>query len=89
VDDAAPQRRATPEPFVSAIRQGLAGRTAALEDLAVELYARGLSTRETADTFQRRARASAASRALSDLVTGVAPTSAAASGGTRSRTYQP
>ena len=48
---AAPQLRETPEPFVSAIREGLAGRTEALEDLAVELYARGLSTRDIEDTF--------------------------------------
>src|SRR5215207_1514305 len=38
--------RDTAEPFVSGIRQNLAGRTGALEDLAVELYARGLSTRD-------------------------------------------
>ena len=48
---AAPQVRDTPEPFVSAIRQNLAGRTGALEDLAVELYARGLSTRDIEDAF--------------------------------------
>src|SRR6266516_8089009 len=47
----APQVRDTPAPFVSAIREGLAGRTQALEDLAVELYARGLSTRDIEDTF--------------------------------------
>ena len=35
---AAPQLRETPAPFVAVIRQGLAGRTEALEDLAVELY---------------------------------------------------
>src|SRR5688572_15245940 len=46
VEFAAPQVRDTAEPFVSGIRQNLAGRTRALEDLAVELYARGLSTRE-------------------------------------------
>src|SRR5689334_19159291 len=51
VEFAAPQVRDTPEPFVSAIRQNLAGRTGALEDLAVELYARGLSTR---DSLSRR-----------------------------------
>ena len=51
VEFAAPQLRDTPEPFVSAIRQNLAGRTAALEDLAVELYARGLSTRDIEDAF--------------------------------------
>ena len=41
--------RDTPEPFVSAIGQNLAGRTQALED--VELYARGLSTRDIVDAF--------------------------------------
>jgi putative transposase len=41
----APQLRDTAEPFVSAVRENLAGRTGALEDLAVELFARGLSTR--------------------------------------------
>jgi putative transposase len=50
VEFSAPQVRDTPEPFVSAIRQNL-GRTAALEDLAVELYARGLSTRDIEDAF--------------------------------------
>jgi transposase-like protein len=51
VEFSAPQVRATPEPFVSVIRQNLGGRTEALEDLAVELYARGLSTRDIEDAF--------------------------------------
>jgi len=51
VEYAAPQVRDTPEPFVSAIREALNGRTEALEQLAVELYARGLSTRDIEDTF--------------------------------------
>ena len=51
VEFAAPQVRDTAEPFVSGIRQNLAGRTGALEDLAVELYARGLSTRDIEDAF--------------------------------------
>src|SRR4051812_49389554 len=51
VEFAAPQVRDAPEPFVSALRQNLAGRTGALEDLAVELYARGLSTRDIEDAF--------------------------------------
>jgi putative transposase len=50
VEFSAPQVRDTSEPFVSAIRQNL-GRTEALEDLAVELYARGLSTRDIEDAF--------------------------------------
>ena len=49
VEVSAPQVRDTPEPFVSAIRENLAGRTQALEDL--ELYARGLSTRDIEDSF--------------------------------------
>jgi transposase-like protein len=48
---AAPQLRDMAEPFVSAIRPALKGRTGALEDLAVELYARGLSTRDIEKTF--------------------------------------
>ena len=51
VEFAAPQVRDTPEPFVSEIRENLTGRTQALEDLAVELYARGLSTRDVEDAF--------------------------------------
>jgi putative transposase len=50
----APQLRDTPEPFASAIRRHLKGRTEALEDLAVELYARGLSTRDIEKTFSDR-----------------------------------
>jgi putative transposase len=45
------RRCATSEPFVSEIRGNLTGRTQALEDLAVELYARGLSTRGIEDAF--------------------------------------
>ena len=51
VEYAAPQLRDTAEPFVSAVREHLAGRTEALEELAIELYARGLSTRDIEDTF--------------------------------------
>jgi putative transposase len=51
VEFAAPQVRDTAKPFVSAIRQNLSGRTEALEDLAIELYARGLSTRDIEETF--------------------------------------
>ena len=47
----APQVRETPEPFVSGCARALSGRTQALEDLAVELYARGLSTRDIEDAF--------------------------------------
>jgi transposase-like protein len=51
VDHSAPQVRDTPEPFVSGVRAALSGRTRELERLAIELYARGLSTREIEDTF--------------------------------------
>jgi putative transposase len=39
------------EPFLSAVRENLAGRTEALEDLAVELVARGLSMRDIEAAF--------------------------------------
>ena len=51
MDYSAPQVRDTPEPFVSNVRAALSGRTRELERLAVELYARGLSTRDIEDTF--------------------------------------
>lgn len=42
------------EPFVSKIHRELSGRTDELERLAVEMYARGLSTRDIEKTFQTR-----------------------------------
>ena len=51
VDYSAPQVRDTPEPFVSGVRAALSGRTRELERLAVELYARGLSTRDIEDAL--------------------------------------
>jgi putative transposase len=51
IDYSAPQVRDTPEPFVSRVRAALSGRTRELERLAVELYARGLSTRDIEDAF--------------------------------------
>jgi putative transposase len=51
VEYSAPQVRETPEPFVSSVRAALSGRTRELERLAVELYARGLSTRDIEDAF--------------------------------------
>ena len=51
VDYSAPQVRDTPEPFISGVRAALSGRTRELERLAVDLYARGLSTRDIEDTF--------------------------------------
>ena len=76
VEFAAPQVRDTAEPFVSGIRQNLAGRTGALEDLAVELYARGLPTRDIEDAFTDeagRAYFSACRPAASDPVPRLLP----------------
>jgi putative transposase len=69
VEYAAPQVRETAEPFVSRIRQNLAGRTGALEDLAVELYARGLSTRDIEDAFTDEAGRRLLSRAAVSEIT--------------------
>jgi len=52
VDYAAPQIAGRDEPFRSEIRDHLKGRTRALEDLAVELLARGLSVRDIEDAFK-------------------------------------
>src|SRR6476469_7090441 len=51
VDYSAPQVRDMPEPFVSGVRAALSGRTQELERVAVEFYARGLSTRDIEDAF--------------------------------------
>src|SRR4051812_1439409 len=50
-------------------RQNLAGRTGALEDLAVELYARGLSTRDIEDAFTDEAGRRLLSRAAVSEIT--------------------
>ena len=52
IDYAAPQVAGREEPFRSEIRQHLKGRTEALEGLAVELLARGLSVRDIEDAFR-------------------------------------
>ena len=52
VDYAAPQIAGREEAFRSEIRESLKGRTQALEDLAVELLARGLSVRDIEDAFR-------------------------------------
>ena len=52
VDYAAAQIAGRAEPFRSEIRESLKGRTQALEDLAVELLARGLSVRDIEDAFR-------------------------------------
>jgi mutator family transposase len=57
------------EPFVSRVRAGLAGRTAELEQLAVEMYARGLSTRDIEAAFRDASGASVLSRTAVSQVT--------------------
>ena len=52
IDYAAPQIAGRDDPFRSEIRDHLKGRTQALEDLAVELLARGLSVRDIEDAFK-------------------------------------
>ena len=52
VDYAAPQIAGRAAPFRSEIRDSLKGRTQALEDLAVEMLARGLSVRDIEDAFR-------------------------------------
>ena len=64
-----PQVADRAEPFVSRIRAGLAGRTAELERLAVELFARGLSTRDVEAAFRDSAGQSLLSRTAVSQVT--------------------
>lgn len=52
IEYSAPQIAGRDEPFQSEIRKHLKGRTQALEDLAVELLARGLSVRDIEDAFK-------------------------------------
>jgi transposase-like protein len=52
IEYSAPQIAGRDEPFRSEIREHLKGRTQALEDLAVELLARGLSVRDIEDAFK-------------------------------------
>ena len=64
-----PQVADRAEPFVSRVRAGLAGRTAELEHLAVEMYARGLSTRDVEAAFRDATGASLLSRTAVSQVT--------------------
>ena len=64
-----PQVADRPEPFVSRVRAGLAGRTAELERLAVEMYARGLSTRDVEAAFRDASGTSLLSRTAVSQVT--------------------
>jgi transposase-like protein len=52
IEYSAPQVSDREEPFRSKIRRKLKGRTEALEALAVEMYARGLSTRDIEEAFR-------------------------------------
>jgi transposase-like protein len=52
IEFSAPQVAGRDEPFRSAIRDHAKGRTEALEDLAVEMLARGLSVRDIEDAFR-------------------------------------
>jgi putative transposase len=64
-----PQVADRAEPFASRVRAGLAGRTAELEQLAVEMYARGLSTRDIEAAFRDEGGASVLSRTAVSQVT--------------------
>jgi putative transposase len=52
IEFSTPQIAGRDEPFRSEIRQHTKGRTEALEDLAVEMLARGLSVRDIEDAFR-------------------------------------
>lgn len=52
IDYSAPQVAGTAAPFRSELRQHLKGHSEALEDLAVEMLARGLSVRDIEDAFR-------------------------------------
>ena len=69
IDYGVPQVADRGEPFVSRVRAGLAGRTAELEQLAVEMYARGLSTRDIEAAFRDASGASLLSRTAVSQVT--------------------
>ena len=64
-----PQVAERAEPFRSRVRAGLAGRTAELEQLAVEMFARGLSTRDIEAAFRDATGASLLSRTAVSQVT--------------------
>lgn len=64
-----PQVADRAEPFVSRVRGGLAGRTAELEQLAVEMYARGLSTRDIEAAFRDASGTTVLSRTAVSQVT--------------------
>ncbi len=67
IEYAAPQIAGRDESFHSEIRDQLKGRTQALEDLSVELLARGLSVRDIEDAFKDESGRSRRSRATSTI----------------------
>jgi transposase-like protein len=52
IEYSAPQVAGREEPYRSAIREHLKGHTRALEELAIEVLARGLSVRDIEDAFK-------------------------------------
>jgi putative transposase len=52
IEFAVPQVADRPEPFVSQVKQQVRGRSAELEELATEMFARGLSVRDVEDAFR-------------------------------------
>lgn len=71
IEYGAPQVSDRAEPFRSKVREILKGRTAELERLAVEMYARGLSTRDIEAAFRDEHGASLLSRSAVSEVTEV------------------
>jgi len=69
IEYSAPQIADRAEPFRSRIRETLRGRTEALEGLAVEMYARGLSTRDIEALFADEAGQSLLSRSAVSQIT--------------------
>jgi putative transposase len=64
-----PQVSDRPQPFVSRVRARLAGRTAEVERLAIEMFARGLSTRDIEAAFRDATGTSLLSRTAVSQVT--------------------
>jgi transposase-like protein len=69
IEYSAPQIADRAEPFRSRIRETLRGRTEALEALAVEMYARGLSTRDIEALFADETGKSLLSRSAVSTIT--------------------
>ena len=68
IDYSAPQIGDLSEPFRSRIRAVMRGRTEELEALAVEMYARGLSTRDIEALFADKNGASLLSRTIEECL---------------------